>query len=103
MEPGREDREHRHDAESHLLVSPMPQWNPAVKTGSTPILVISPAADHRASMEPGREDREHRRHLDPEVLRADDASMEPGREDREHPTEPSPLACCRTSLNGTRP
>ena len=35
MEPGREDREHMHPDCRVLATGNTPQWNPAVKTGST--------------------------------------------------------------------
>ena len=35
MEPGREDREHLEVCTAHLRLKVLPQWNPAVKTGST--------------------------------------------------------------------
>ena len=35
MEPGREDREYLPTSTSHSPALPQPQWNPAVKTGST--------------------------------------------------------------------
>ena len=108
MEPGREDREHFEVAlDDELVAKPqwnpavktgstrthgspsrakqaVPQWNPAVKTGST-ITSRNPCSRlHIASMEPGREDREHRTHTLISYPPPIAASMEPGREDREH-------------------
>ena len=68
-----------------------PQWNPAMKTGSTVLRHPDAVRAVAASMEPGHEDREHQVGGDPNVL-ALVASMEPGHEDREHTALPDTLA-----------
>ena len=59
MEPGREDREHVYRPAAFELIQLKPQWNPAVKTGSTRAAGQQRLELYEASMEPGREDREH--------------------------------------------
>ena len=46
MEPGREDREHSANPAGATAWSATPQWNPAVKTGSTRLAYYAgPAAN----------------------------------------------------------
>ena len=78
MEPGREDREHPVLRFLYVWGTTLPQWNPAVKTGST-------------------------RRLFEAVQPTGGASMEPGREDREHRPRPIPARSRPDRLNGTRP
>ena len=59
MEPGREDREHTEVGDPLKMYANSPQWNPAVKTGSTKFRSKKVVTTMSASMEPGREDREH--------------------------------------------
>ena len=59
MEPGREDREYLPVPRKRDPEPSLPQWNPAVKTGSTGAGQRGCGPPIDASMEPGREDREY--------------------------------------------
>ena len=83
---------------------PTPQWNPAVKTGSTSRLCVNGThCRHLASMEPGREDREHATTTTPNGLRGNRPQWNPAVKTGSTPHQHRRKRRSRTGLNGTRP
>ena len=104
MEPGHEDREHEMDRAGTTGMTDLPQWNPAMKTGSTCLgvdglhlgLVV-------ASMEPGHEDREHFWSRRSNSRFAASPQWNPDmKTGSTHRVSPPPAASA-SRLNGTRP